>query len=262
MSWNPMRSLMAGAVTTALLVPVATSSAAVVYREIFPNATGDNLANGEAGGWYLHQGATGVSQTAAFTLSGGDGMPADVEWVNAGNVGTPTADEMAKGYLFRGGNNSGEHLYWTDEYSLSLDTWTLESVSWYQRNGNAGGSGAGDLIRVALRVGDDWYVSKDTFTNPADTWQQNTLTVDTSTKWYALAFEAGTTLAMDISEELTLPTTGTLSAFGLYTDLKTGGSGRFHRVDTYTINAVPEPATLGLVSLGGLLMLRRRGRLS
>src|SRR5690606_18395113 len=105
-------------------------------------------------------------------------MPTDVEWMNSGNVGTPTADEMANGYVYRGGNNSGEHFYWTDEYSLGLETWTLESVSWYQKNGHSNGDGASDLIRAALRIGDNWYVSKDTFTNPTNTWQQSTLIID------------------------------------------------------------------------------------
>lgn len=250
--------LLGGLAAGMLFSATATAPAAVVYREIFPNDTGANTAAGEAGGWYLNQGDLGAAATANYLLSGGDSAVTDEQWVNSGGVGEATANELAFGFLFRGGNNSGKHLYWTDEYSINLDTMTLESISWYQKNGNAGGSAASDAIRVVLRVGDDWYVSVDAFTNPADTWAQNILTLDENTQWYALAFTPDTTLAMDSNSVVSLPATGTLSAFGLYTDSKTGGSGRFHRFDNYTINAVPEPATIGLAAAGALLLLSPR----
>lgn len=250
------RNIVLGALAVAVLVSAAPASAAVVYREIFPNDTGADAAASTVG-WKLNWGDTGAEGTSLsnYVVSGGDGQPTDLAPVNSG-----TSDERVRGYLVRLGTDGGKHLYWTEEYNtLNLATTPVQSISWWQYNGHStSGAGATDEIRVALRVGTSWYVSVETFTNVAKTWTQNTLTIDEDTAWYALSFTKDETLAMVTTQQLQLPTSGVLTAFGLYADSKTAGNGRFHRFDAYTIEAVPEPAMLGLASVAGLLMLRRR----
>lgn len=66
-------------------------------------------------------------------------------------------------------------------------------------------------------------------------------------------------------QQLTVPTTSALlagdPAIGstLYLRLyRTGGDGQFPTVDDVTLTVIPEPASLALLGIGGLLMLRRR----
>lgn len=126
------------------------------------------------------------------------------------------------------------------------------------------------VSRVALRIGDEWFVSAD-FDNPAgaiafthaagtNTWQTNVLEFDTA-EWTALEFVPGSTLSMGTTK-VVLPG-GAITAFGIYLDAFTQTSNA--RFDNFTVLgalSVPEPGALALLGLGAVgtvpLVLRRR----
>ena len=196
----------------------------VLYQETFDNPTGSDQPLSTAG-WKIHW--------------GGDG-----EQIPDGAGGAVLS---MYGFAIDLSGNTGNFLYWTEEFSFSLDSHAVTRVTW---DNNANQS---DAVRFAMQIDDDWYVSDDSFAKgPGDLDFLNTT-------WQPLLFEPGemlerpgTTTGLSILE-----LGGTrVTAFGLYDDY-----GVRHRLDNVTIYAaIPEPST-GLLALFGLAafgLLRRR----
>lgn len=236
------------AASTILMLTIASSPADVIYREIFPNdaAVDRNLSET---GWQIHRntGQTAVSPTLSLA-------PADTRGLAPVNSNPARSEVDNRGMMIALDDNTGvDFIHWTDEYTVDLAGWNLETVNWYQSHSNTT-----DLTRVAVQLdGGQWYVSDQTFTNNSAhvSWEQKTLDWDTAT-WQLLDFVPGSSLAL----------TGTpaglsgdaITAFGLYTDNKTASRLRY---DSFEITgvAVPVPAALpaGLMLIGALLMRRR-----
>lgn len=195
-------------------------------------ATGSQYAGGPGGAIQYDAGASG-NEIAAV------------------NSGTPDGDPYTSyGRAWYIGNQD-KGILWTGEYQVNLSQYSLNSVSWYCRQDSAG---VGDT-RIALEIGTQWYVSDQIAGTTS--WTKQTTAI-ASTNWHTLAYTQGVSLQQTIdSATVALPTTGNLAAFGVYFDTANTG---IVRIDSYSIDAspVPEPASLGLIGLASLGLLRRR----
>jgi len=252
-----------GCVITMAVILAGTAAALgagpVVYREIFPRDGSGSVPLAE--GWQLHGGAT--AQPVDAFISGADGRPEDAAPVNS----NPSADEREFGWAFFFGDDvpdSGPALLWTDEIGSLADisSGAMETVSWYQANNSAGTE-----VRAVVGVDSQWYATVDTLTNSPiasghdfDS-QAEPQTVDMFTaQWYSLTFNPTTVLSLGATAT-SLPI-GQVTGGGLYFEGITDDA--IPRVDTFAINVVPEPSTLAIFGLGGLiglvLLVRRRTR--
>jgi hypothetical protein len=197
-------------------------------------ATGSQYAGGPSGAIQYDAGASGNEITA----------------VNSGTPDGAPYTSYGRAWYF---GFQTKALLWTSEYQVDLGQYSLNSVSWYNRQDSATISDT----RVALEIGTQWYVSD--LVPGAQAWTKQTTSV-ASTNWHTLAYTQGTSLQQAIdSATVTLPTTGTVTGFGVYFD-STDTTGII-RIDSYAIDAsVPEPASLGLTGLAGLALLRRQRR--
>lgn len=270
-------NLIVGAVAAALS---SQAMATTIYAENFSEpAVAGNLRFGTAGstviggstynytngnGWMLEcpntqtaAGPFGVPLTSAQYAAGPSGAiqydsnTAGNE-IPAVNSGTPDGGANASygRVWFSGFGTNG--ILWTSEYQVDLNTTTLNTVSWYARTDGVPVAGT---ARVALEIGSNWYVSDRT--PGTNAWAKETVSV-ASTNWYPLNYVQGVSLDQTIgTTPVTLPTTGTVTAFGVYFD-NTSPTG-IDRIDSYAIDAtVPEPACMALLGLSGLGILRRR----
>ena len=74
--------------------------------------------------------------------------------------------------------------------------------------------------------------------------------------WHALTLIPGTELSVDTGSSVAFGSlSGNVDAAGLYYD--TVGVNRV-RLREYSVMAIPEPATMGLMALAGALMFARR----
>lgn len=255
----PVAFVVAGAGTMAHANPI--------YREIFPNNTGGDLRPIGSGnthgtfapantGWQLwantSETATAVSnetnnsnQTGlAFDTPLGSSAVA----INS-NPSSPGTGNNAAGRTFTGLGTWGAYLLFTDEYTVDTTATPVASVSWMTRN-----TSSSETSRVAVRIADQWYASNATFTN-ANSWETKTFTFTTAASaWRTVAFAEGSPLLVSTTTLTSPLPAGNITAFGLFTD----NSNDTARIDDFTINAVPEPASLALLALGGLAIAGRR----
>ncbi len=221
----------------------------VVYREIFPNpSTAQDLPLSTAG-WNSRWGAS-ATNVPRQEIAKANGSPTDVFPVNS----NPANDGIAIGYLVAhpgsGSYNGDPVLHWTDEYTIDRGYWDVYDVQWRQRN-----QSAADATQVAVRIDDDWFVSEQSFSNPAsDTWAFMRLNFGRAS-WLELDFEPGSLLAL--GSPVSLLPSGDITAFGLFIN----NAVNTHRIDSFTISAVPEPhsaAILAIAVLGFALGRPRR----
>jgi hypothetical protein len=154
-------------------------------------------------------------------------------------------------------------LLYTEEYSI---TGTPTNFGWYVNNYRAATS-TGDNIanQVAVKVAGQWFVNTNAMTSGGfNGWLHLDQAFSTDgSQWKALDFVPGASLDQDLSDNATLSGSlpaGPITAFGLY--IKMGspnpGPGFWARMDTFQVDGlVPEPATLGLLSLAALAGMRR-----
>jgi hypothetical protein len=246
---------------TLLVLPAGARAQTVLYRQIFANTTPGATANqsfADAGiTWQAHVGGTATAQLGpgVTPISNGAGTPngaSSLANVNASGAAGPQGVGFVSTFNFTGGNV--QNIIWTNEFITAIAG--VGDIRFFQAS-NAGVA----PFRVALQVGGSWFVSQTlTNNNPtASAGALNTLTLATAT-WQTLNFTPGSALGLP-GAATTLPTSGNLTAFGLYADSRSGTS----RFDTYEIRSVaasanaPEPASALLV-LGavGVMASRRR----
>ena len=254
------RRLLAAALVLSVCGSLAPAlSAAVIYREVFPNDTTADLpisdadwsAYYKAGAELMPTGANpdGDSYTAIMNLAG---SPTNVSAVNS-NPSTTTQDIGAFRFLYQTGD-PGPAIAFTSEYTIDRGAFSIDSIEWWQAQVNASASTDRGL-RFAVRVGDDWFASE-LFNGPdnasSGTFDDNAglKTLDFATaNWQPLDFTPNDSLVLSGSI-VALPD-GDIDAFGMYGTFETT-----QWFDSLTVNAtaiVPEPSSFVLLGLGALI---------
>lgn len=232
-----------------------SAGATTIYTEEFPStANGVGVASA---GWFAYAGS-------ACTDISSSTEGAAVIYNSVINGGAQGHAATWPGYS----EASGQVLVGTSEFSaIDRSQYSALSFSWYQCV-----SDTTLAAKLAVRIGDTWYASGDTFTNTATYTQDTSLGycvvtsgVDpkslalSSSNWRQMTVTPDTALSVGTTS-VSLPTTGNIVAAGLYT---TGSSGVLC-FDSFTISgqAVPEPNTIMLLSTGliGLLAYAWRKR--
>jgi hypothetical protein len=242
----------------AIALAPAVASAVTVYSETFDNTTGSRQAVSTVG-WFSYVGSdttidTTASTTAEFGATTGTNGSAINNLAGIGGTG---------GFLTQGVATAPMRgLLFTEKEEVQVNIAEIETVSWYQLNRNGA-----HVSRLAIRIGTQWYVSKQNFGSPHASGPSNfpteatlrTTTITTvADDWYLLNFSTTAGIA-DINASPTSPAealSGTISAIGIYT--RFGGESGFARFDNFTVTAIPEPAA-SLMIIGGLPLLLRRG---
>ena len=253
------RRILGSSAAVFLALAVSALSQEAAYREVFPSAGASGDSSLSSAGWQAHSGPAATEQTSsgAVAVSGEIGRSGGTPGLNAGVQGSAKG---ARGFLISSDQalTGLNMLYWTDEYSILTNT--VESFQWYLGNGIPT-----DAMRVALAVTDaegatSWFASTETFTSAAKTTpnfpsqsELKTLLLAGST-FNNLMFSPG--VALSLGGPAGFLPEGTITGFGLYTDAMTGTQ----RMDTFTINQVPEPGTalLGFAGTLALSCMRRR----
>lgn len=255
----------------------ADAAVITVYREVFPNdsvpsaTTGAQRLEMQAQGWFGRQhGNEPFTPTTAASpsLSGQIAIPAAGSTELAPINSNPVGPTDQTGFLFWSPvQRAGIYLY-TNEFP-GLNTTDLRTITFESRNNtiydpvNNPTDTERARMRLALLVGDEWYISDQGVYHTAgpNVWQQQLF--DISTLTFGLfndhnGLETPTSLPRnnDGSTGLSLPA-GTVNAFGLYVGFNVQSpstpTSATIRIDNFAIQAeapVPEPATLAV--MGGL----------
>lgn len=211
----------------------------VMYRETF-NA-GGAMANV---GWQTHRGATGTDRSSSTGHSN--------QFVTLGT------GEYVGGYAVT--SRQDRHLTWTNGFAPTVVK-DMVHISFFSANSNIA-----DAARIAIRLLFDgvasWYATDATFSSDGwngTFWESSEyhefLFTTEADAWRELLFTPGSELALGdlLTEDLAM---GHITAAGLFHD----SNEETLRFDHFEIFAVPEPASLALVGLGGLMVLGRRRR--
>ena len=241
------------AVALLALAPAITS-ADVIYTETFDKGVGGNDAGWSNGsgpsvvGWQSHVGVG--AQDTSVSSGGGDfndwGITDDTDGYAANTQRDDTADASIS-------------ILWTEE-TLFRTGQEIETISFYLRNSDDNAP-----FHVAVEIGSNWYVSGTSYTqDDSKNWTQQVFNWTTAaSSWNDLNFIPGNETAtpggtLSIGSPLgsDLPS-GDVTAFGLVLN---GNEDNTVRVDTFEVTAIPEPATMSLLAIGGLGVLLKRKR--
>jgi hypothetical protein len=246
-----MAVLVAGAVGSASAAPIST------YTEHFDGATSSGDAELAVAGWNAHANVAEGGSAIAVSLTT---APSDYK------AGLGYDDPESIAYFWpgdgpaNGGGELDDGILWTDEQTLDRTSpGEIDSFA-FDVNTNASGDTA---YHPAIQIGSAWYVMKTGASATDDkTWESKSLSFSTAAAdWANLDFTPDSVLAIGSDLTSDLPS-GEIVAFGLYLDMNTSGSGSMQhgtmRVDNFTVNQVPEPATMSLLAIGGLGVLIRR----
>lgn len=268
----------------------ARSHAATIYRETFgrPADAVDGTGNKASTQWdWIRFNADGTVNTGNGVNGTDNGRPIDLaNTASAGPHNDGTFNPYARGWHFLDGT---QRITLTTEFSFDPGAYPAGGVtfSWYQGNANQSAAGGGQPIswQLAVRVGGAWYVSATQFFNTPVTSGANFGSLPegaggaefkslvynpAAANWLTLNFDGDYNTATDAGTASTLGAlavgaapgadlSGPITAFGLYRGLVTGNG----RMDTFTIDAVPEPASAGMIGaalLGIAANSRRRTR--
>lgn len=265
-------SLLATVFAGAILLSMQVTQAQVtIYREIFANlAISNNLPSSDSwvGSWNsaaTDSQAGGSSATSYFGISSSAGNSTAV---GAPINTTPAEVNTNRGFLFiSGGAGLPGATNWiatTSAYTVNTGANTVNDMSFY-----SGNAYTASLEHIVVQIDGNWYATVQTFGNAvavtsaanfAAQAQQDIFTWTTAASaWETLNYTPGTTLTLGSVLSSALPGDN-ITAFGLYSDAL-GGAGATTRVDTFQIDAVPEPSSVALVLSGvGVLMGLRRFR--
>lgn len=248
-------------VMTGLVLAAAASSvdaATLAYRETFSSA--DNNASIGNVGWTAY--STGTALTPpndnSCNLSSLTGRAfADLTGNQNVNAGGDAA--LTTGFLFFGTAAGAPLLNYTTEYQ-GLTTSSADSFSWYMGN-----SATTDSVRVAVQVAGNWYASNTAFSTAgttngagfaanAEPMSFNFTTAGSA--WRQMTVNPGVELSM-LGTTLagSLPADTTITGFGLYASDSRAAN---IRIDTFSAMSVPEPVSMAVLGLSGLLLIRRR----
>jgi hypothetical protein len=125
-----------------------------------------------------------------------------------------------------------------------------------QHRDSDGSPGNSDLFFIA-EVGGTWYASNPIDSAPGSVWKTDSYGVETQ-NWFAWETNLTDGFAISgISSTAGSLAAGDITGFGIA--LRNTDTGDNFRIDDVQINGtIPEPATLGLIALGGLMMIGRR----
>jgi len=209
-----------------------------LYREVFPNNTGafiwENYAT--VAGWRVYYNNPNYMAfnygSPNWTVQEEAGSPTNLTALNS----NPASSEQVYGFVRMSYSSKLDrpYFYFTEEYSLNRASVT--EVQWTQGNAQAA-----DAYHVALRVDGVWYVSTTTFANVAVATdadysagaQTKSLALSQETTWKILNAASGA--PMSLGSDTQLPTTGTITGFGLYINDRNGTD----RFDSFTIIGTP-----------------------
>ena len=198
-----------------------------------------DITNGKVHGGFITTWAGGSTYTPAFTMGTVSSANTIQLSVSAGTVNT-----TLKGMLvwdksdFLGAAQSQKISFSSGDY-ISYQTGPITL-------------GTGDF-RIAVKKGDDWYVSATTGHTGTTTYNNNTAAL-TALTWYDMDtsnYTIGSVASITLSD---------IDAVGLYlSGARTGNLSRVS-IQNFTVAAIPEPATIGMLGFGGLLafLLRRQ----
>jgi hypothetical protein len=254
-----------------LVAIVSVGQAEVIYRETFPYVSnivvptemvGLERALRAAGqGWYTTQANRSANNHGIVSDSTGDDLGGPLDGLNnlpnlpldgQGN------DAFQRGRIFASAKHEAGTAYWTHE--AAIDTAAFKAIRLVMRNG------AKDDFHALIQVGGQWYVSDEYTEMPDDTdadgWGETFIVLDDpmwATADVSLPGITGETGTATLTSGFDFDTpSGLITGFGLYNPSLDGNQ----RIDIYEVNnqPIPEPATMSLLALGGLVALRRRRR--
>ena len=141
------------------------------------------------------------------------------------------------------------------------------SVTWKTSDGDAGIVAVASIQLIVRNGAGNWYLSDTVFTTAAESLNQiDVLTIADST-WKSLGntadmdeLDAGGEQILTIGAAA-IPTLSAVDGMGYYYTTDNDSSKQKLLVSNMELNSIPEPATVILLGLGGLV-LRRRGRMA
>ena len=271
------RTLFATVFVGATLLSMQVTQAQI-YREVFGNfASGGTNAPLSTVGWLGNWGATASDASVGdapagsfnnFGVSTALGSPNNLGNINALPVEISQANGL--GFVSQAGQN---FIAYTTGYTVNT---AINDISFYAGStfDTAGGIPG---FRIAVQQDGNWYASTLVLANSLNVSSAGNFHLapgsggaqlvtfnwtTAASAWDNLTFTPGTTLALGgISGGLNADP---ITAFGLYsdaTDSLGNTENAIRRFDTFQIDPVPEPSSVGLILSGvGLLMGLRRSR--
>jgi hypothetical protein len=262
----------------------STSQAEVIYRETFGRpdpATGNITTNNFD--WARYNADGTIATNNGGVSSDGVGKPTDLaNTTSAGPNVDSTFNAYAEGWSYQDGT---QRLTMSPEFAVNPANYENGSISfsWYQ--GAAQIAGVDQQIKLAVRVGGQWFASVGSTTNLPVTSGANFGSTDptvaqggtqvsmaynpAAANWLTLNFNgdydtvtntptASTLGAFALGAAPVSDLVGEITAFGLYRDA-TGANLRF---DTFQIDAtpIPEPTAVAGLLLGSVALLGRKRR--
>jgi MYXO-CTERM domain-containing protein len=229
-------------------------SGAVIYRQGFANDS-EAFQKSDIYDWRFFSNASGARIEGTTTSSRMHYFSGSTAVENI-NALAPHGDNIAQGYWIM--NTYQNQLSFTE---MTIPRSYEDIAVSFEINNNTSNSS----WHVALRFGNDdaWYVS-DVSDNISGGWGTFSLNVTDASLWTALVFASGEYMERANPESTVSfgSISGEITAVGFYGELDNGTSSTTHRVDNFTVSAVPEPGAmaLGLGVLTLLWVLRRRVR--
>jgi hypothetical protein len=229
----------------------------VLYQENFNNSSGANQAV-NAGGWQGFAGPSATVVTSSMSSPSGDVFI-------AGGNGNPSPPA---GYLASANSPSGNFITVVNTFTNGI---TIPNMVGNEITFRMGNSSTDALVRIVIQIGGDGSVGSGSWYANSGAWFTNAgytaatfssadpsavtfgINVGPADVWRPLTLVPGST--MSLSTSTTTIATSTITGIGFIIS----GSNQVVRIDNLTV--VPEPGTVSMLALGGLMifgLLRRR----
>ena len=199
-----------------------------------------NAASGKSGKGATHTGGAESADYASFTpVTGGDALPIFRISMDA-YIGTSA--ETVTQQDIRILVSDAPPLTGADDLSINITEATHGDIN----------------VNLAWGTVDGTYHATTTYDTVFDTWVNIWLELNLATGALSAGFDDGTAGSATFTDTWTLIDFAPASA-AVYTAFVGSGAGTT-RVDNILIEAIPEPATLAVLGIGGILALLRRRR--